>query len=56
MLLTKWKGLRFIQVPVNYRTRIGESSVTGNHWRAFLLGLQMIWLILTFWLRGYPKR
>jgi hypothetical protein len=56
MLLTKWKGLRFIQIPVNYRTRIGESSVTGSHRRAFLLGLQMIWLILTFWMRGYPRR
>lgn len=55
ILLSKWKGLRFIQLPVNYKGRVGESSVTGKFFRAFILGLQMIWLILTFRFRGYEK-
>jgi len=53
MLLSKSKGLTFIQIPINYKARIGESSVTGDFWKAFKLGLRMIWLILTFRLRRY---
>jgi len=56
MLLTRWNGIPFIQVPVNYKDRIGESSVTGDFWKAFKLGMQMIWLILTFRFRGYKKK
>ena len=25
----------FVEIPVNYRTRVGESSVTGDLWKAF---------------------
>lgn len=53
MLVSKHTGLTFIQIPINYKSRIGESSVTGDFWKAFKLGLQMIWLILTFRFRGY---
>ena len=55
ILLAKWKGLRFVQVPINYRKRIGTSSVTGDLTKAFALGLRMIDLILTFRLRGYRR-
>ncbi|MFZ2397052.1 MAG: glycosyltransferase family 2 protein [Smithella sp.] len=55
MLLTKWKNISFLQIPVNYKDRVGESSVTGDMVRAFKLGLQMIWLILTFRFRRYSK-
>lgn len=46
MMETFLSGFRVIQIPVNYRQRVGTSSVTGNHWVAFLLGLRMILLIL----------
>lgn len=36
---------RTVQIPVNYRPRVGQSSVTGDPGTAFWLGLQMIWLI-----------
>jgi len=55
MILSKWRGLTFIQIPVNYKERIGESAVTGHFSKAFALGLQMIWLILTFRFRGYKR-
>lgn len=55
ILLAKWKGLKFVQVPINYRKRIGISSVTGDITKAFALGLRMIDLILTFRLRGYRR-
>src|SRR5579871_3454344 len=38
----------FIEIPVNYRRRVGESSVTGDLWKAFVLGLQMINLVLGY--------
>jgi glycosyltransferase involved in cell wall biosynthesis len=38
--------LSCVQIPVNYKERIGESSVTGDLRKAFRLGMQMIVLIL----------
>jgi hypothetical protein len=45
MALSLRRGHRVVQVPVNYRPRVGESAVTGDTTKAFRLGLQMIWLI-----------
>ena len=45
-LLVMKRGVRFMEIPINYRDRIGTSSVTGNKWKAFVLGMQMIGLIL----------
>jgi glycosyltransferase involved in cell wall biosynthesis len=39
---------RLAEIPLNYRERVGTSSVTGNKWNAFSLGLQMILLITRF--------
>ena len=40
--------VRVIEVPVNYRGRVGESKITGN-WSGILrTGFQMIWLILKY--------
>ncbi len=38
----------FVEIPVNYRARVGESSVTGDLWKAFCLGMQMIALVLCY--------
>jgi len=38
-------GIPFVEIPVNYCSRVGESSVTGNFWKAFRLGMRMIALI-----------
>jgi len=56
MLLTRWKNISFIQIPVNYRDRVGTSSVTGDLWKAFKLGLKMIRLILVFRFQKYPRQ
>jgi hypothetical protein len=45
MIMSLRAGYRIIQVPVNYLPRVGESSVTGDPLKAFVLGIQMIWLI-----------
>jgi glycosyltransferase involved in cell wall biosynthesis len=41
-------GIPFIEIPVNYRRRVGESSVTGDLWKAFWLGMRMITLVLSY--------
>src|ERR1700722_12071232 len=38
----------FIEIAVNYRSRVGEWSVTGNFWKAFALVLQMVALVLQY--------
>lgn len=48
MVLSVLLGMRTIQIPVNYRKRVGTSSVTGNKWVAFRLGLRMIGLIVGY--------
>lgn len=53
MVLTILRGMKMIQIPVNYTERVGTSSVTGNTWVAFKLGLQMIGLILSYRLRSW---
>jgi hypothetical protein len=44
---------KIIQIPVKYTKRVGTSSVTGNKWVAFRLGLRMILLILDYRLRSW---
>lgn len=38
----------FVEIPLNYRGRVGKSSVTGSFWKAFRLGLRMIALVLEY--------
>jgi hypothetical protein len=47
-----------IEVPVNYRGRLGESKITGSMKTALDVGLRMIRLILSYRLRtlAHPRR
>jgi glycosyltransferase involved in cell wall biosynthesis len=38
--------IKFIEIPINYRKRVGKSSVTGNKFKAFILAVKMLILIL----------
>jgi glycosyltransferase involved in cell wall biosynthesis len=53
MLLTLLSGQKVIQIPVNYLPRVGESSVTGDFKKAFVLGVTMIGLVLRYRLQGW---
>ena len=53
LLLTVLNDLPFIEIPVNYRKRVGESSVTGNKFRAALLGMEMILMILRYRVKSW---
>ena len=48
MMLFLINDIRTVEIPLNYLDRIGESSVTGSRWKAFLLGIRMVTLILSY--------
>jgi hypothetical protein len=48
MVISLLMGMNVLQIPVNYTKRVGTSSVTGNKLVAFVLGLRMIALILSY--------
>ncbi|MBS3095413.1 glycosyltransferase family 2 protein [Candidatus Woesearchaeota archaeon] len=48
MMLIILNKTKFIEIPLNYRKRIGKSSVTGSFWKAFKLGWVMIGLVLKY--------
>lgn len=60
MLLIILNGFPFVEIPVNYRKRVGKSAVTGNKFRAFLLGCEMILMILHYrvasWMGRLPAK
>ena len=45
----------FVEIPVNYRPRVGRSSVTGDFWKALSLGLQMIGFVLAYRFGFYSR-
>lgn len=48
MILCIKNGIKCCEIPVNYQQRIGTSKITGNFWKAFKLGLVMLWLIFAY--------
>lgn len=46
VILALRRGLRVIEIPVNYRGRVGESKITGTITGALRTGTRMILLIL----------
>lgn len=51
MILCIKNHLKCIEIPVNYKGRIGQSKITANNWKAFRLGMNMIWLIISYRLK-----
>ena len=48
VMAARVNGVSFIEIPVNYKPRVGKSMGTKNIFNAVLLGLGMIWLILSY--------
>jgi len=55
MLIIINSKINFIEVPLHYNVRIGKSSVTGDFFKAFKLGTQMILQILLFRIKSWFK-
>src|SRR5687768_903175 len=45
-------GRRVVEIPVNYRGRLGESKITGSFRKTIVVGLSMIAVILRYRLSG----
>jgi len=45
LLLAVVFGAKFVQVPVNYHPRVGQSSVTGDLGKTISLGMEMIRMV-----------
>jgi glycosyltransferase involved in cell wall biosynthesis len=46
----------FVEIPLNYRPRVGVSAVTGSLWTAFWLGMRMIVLVLGYRFGLYARQ
>ena len=59
VILSRLAGIRMIEIPVNYRGRLGMSKITGSFKTTLSVGLHMIALILRYrlatWLRLGPR-
>lgn len=56
MLIIITSKLKFVEVPIHYNKRIGKSSVTGSFFKAFKLGLHMIFTVFIFKIRQIFKK
>lgn len=55
IILTLLNKIRFVEIPVNYLPRVGQSSVTGNWLKTIILACQMILLTLKYRIKSYFK-
>lgn len=59
VILGRLMGLKLIEVPVNYKSRVGQSKITGSLTKAVRVALRMIVLICDYryrsWLGWRPK-
>ena len=53
LLEARIAGVRFMEIPVTYNKRVGESSVTGSLWKAVILGFQMIAMVWTYRIKSW---
>ena len=56
VILALLGGRRVIEIPLNYRGRVGESKITGSLSTALKVGLRMIGLILGYRLQTLGRR
>ena len=55
MILVIKNKIKCVEVPVNYKERLGSSKITNTFWKSFKLGLIMINLIIGYKL-GYKGK
>jgi glycosyltransferase involved in cell wall biosynthesis len=55
MIVLMRTGMRCVEVPVHYRSRLGQSKITGSLGRALALGLRMIALVIRYRFVKLPR-
>lgn len=56
MIIIILSGYSFVEIPVSYHQRVGQSSVTGNKFKTFILALQMIGTIFVYFFKNVTKK
>jgi len=51
LLLTVTERIKFIEIPITFSERVGESQLTAKFHQQAKWGLKILWFILTFWFR-----
>ena len=51
MLLVFINKIKAIEISINYKKRVGISVITGSKIKAFILGIRMIVLVISYWFR-----
>jgi len=51
LLLVVAKRIKFIEIPVTFQERVGESTLTGKWYQLIKWGLRILSFILLFWIR-----
>jgi glycosyltransferase involved in cell wall biosynthesis len=46
LAVVKNSSLKYVQIPINYGSRVGQSTITGSLGKSILLGLRMIYFIV----------
>ena len=54
LLIIKNK-ISFVEIPVNYKKRVGKSSVTGSKLKAFVLGIVIMLFVLKYRFKSFKK-
>lgn len=55
LLLTVSQRVKFVEIPITFRERVGESSLTGKWYKLAKWGLHIEWFIIYFWFRWIIK-
>ncbi|HYU20845.1 MAG TPA: glycosyltransferase family 2 protein [Chloroflexota bacterium] len=56
VILALLNRLKIIEIPINYRGRVGDSKITGSRITALTVGSRMIGLILDYRLRSWARK
>ncbi len=56
LLLVVSNRIKFIEIPITFGERVGESSLTGKRLDLVKWGLRILWFILSTWVKWVFKR
>ena len=56
LLLASAERIKFIEIPVSFRERVGESGLTARWYSLMKWGLRIFFFIVVFWLRWIFKK
>jgi glycosyltransferase involved in cell wall biosynthesis len=56
VLLTVTHKLKFIEIPITFKKRVGQSSLTGQGYKLVKWGIFIQLYILSFWIKSFFKK